>query len=370
MGIPKRINDQYVSILSSPISTEAVADLGVVLVHLNVDKLQSILKKPFGQSSTGEVLVGRSQGEKIQFLFPPPSHSQESTLAPSAAPMMNEALQQQPHTLTTWHESEEMLALYRSLQLQANEQPWRIVTQIGRAEAYQSLQKLKQIYILLMVCLLGVALLLSLWLARRITRSLRTLTINAAQIAEGDRPGMIHIESRDEIGLLASTFNEMNQRVADAHDQLEQRVEERTAEVTEAQKRAEAANEAKSMFLAQMSHEIRTPMNGVLGMSELLGETSLNEDQKKYLGYIRESAVSLLRLLNDLLDLSRIEAGKIDLDCVPFALDDFLTQLQLTGAILASEKSLQVTGHCASPLPPAIIGDPDRLRQILLKSAQ
>lgn len=194
---------------------------------------------------------------------------------------------------------------------------------------------------------------IAIWLANLLTRRVTHLTTGLRRIEEGDLTHRLTKESEDEIGKLAESIN----RMADSVGQSFQRLDE-------AKTRAEEANRMKSSFLASMSHELRTPLNGILGFSELLKIELENTDQRGYAQAIHDSGQHLLVLVNDLLDLAKIEAGRMELKIDSTDPRQLLDELAALHRVHAVEKGLTLELRCADDLPGQMNCDPTRVRQV------
>ena len=199
-------------------------------------------------------------------------------------------------------------------------------------------------------------------ITKSITRPIHRLRSELKAVSEGRSASKVDVKSNDEIGELSHSFNQMLESLRE----LESGRIHHIQQLEEAKSLAMAANKAKSEFLANMSHEIRTPMTAILGFTEIMREASDNKEVLNAADTVKRNSEELLDLINDILDLSKVESGKLDVEYIPCSPREVLSQVESLMKVRASAKGLPLQTKIAGEIPALIRTDPTRLRQILI----
>ncbi len=245
---------------------------------------------------------------------------------------------------------------------------WAVILERPVEEAYEPLYASMVRTSTLLLIGLGMALLASLFVARRVVRPIRLLSEGVERIGSGELGYRLALKTGDEIETLADEFNKMTSQLQESYANLEHKVEERTKELESTNQQLEAANRHKSQFLANVSHELRTPLNSIIGFTRLVlrkTEGQIPGLQKENLQKVLISSEHLLNLINGLLDLSKIEAGRMEVFAETFKLDDIIRVATSTVEPMLKDGRVRLVTEVAPGIPP-LKTDRDKLKQALL----
>jgi signal transduction histidine kinase/CheY-like chemotaxis protein len=244
---------------------------------------------------------------------------------------------------------------------------WLIITVVPEADFMQKIYENNLTTIMLCILTLMIAIALGLLTARSITNPILKLNESAKHLAEGFWEEMVNIEREDELGELAKSFNTMANKLHKSFENLEEKIEQRTEELAIAKDKAEVANQAKSKFIASKSHELRTPLNAILGFAQLMiNSTNLNSQEQRNLNIINQSGDHLLTLINNILDLAKIESGKTTVNIKNFDLYSLLDDLEDMFKLKVNNQKLSFTIEYSTDVPQYIRTDQIKLTQILI----
>ncbi|EAY3783395.1 two-component sensor histidine kinase BarA [Salmonella enterica] len=243
------------------------------------------------------------------------------------------------------------------------------------------LQQYKEIFIssVMMLFCIGIALIFGWRLMRDVTGPIRNMVNTVDRIRRGQLDSRVEGFMLGELDMLKNGINSMAMSLAAYHEEMQHNIDQATSDLREtleqmeiqnveldlAKKRAQEAARIKSEFLANMSHELRTPLNGVIGFTRLALKTELNPTQRDHLNTIERSANNLLAIINDVLDFSKLEAGKLILESIPFPLRNTLDEVVTLLAHSSHDKGLELTLNIKNDVPDNVIGDPLRLQQVI-----
>lgn len=347
---------------------------GVMGTHITISKLNESLKKIGDNNLTTTYIVEKSSGYLVANSLNKPNFKTisdgkiERTLVENIEnKSISEAYKNYKNTssLSFISEVDEEKYHIKIVEYEKEGLDWLIITSIPESIFTKDIKNNINISITLIIIALIIAIIIHIESTEFILKPINHLIEVSDKFSKGDLSKRAKIFRNNEIGGLSKAFNSMAEELNSLINNLEEKVKDRTTQFILEKERAEEANMAKSQFLANMSHEIRTPMNGIVGFISLLEKTKLDSTQKDYLEIIKTSSDTLVGVINDILDISKIEAGRMEIENISFDIRSIFESTVFLYDAKAREKGIELNMLISSAIPNFVIGDPTKLRQVI-----
>ena len=353
--------------------------LGVVVTRINMNRLNKITSARTGLGKTGEIYIVNHNGYMItRSRFVKDSFLKQKVDTEITRKYLHEVTAQsrrknlQTAAIYPSYTGARVIGLYAPIE----DVPWCLCAEISRKEALVSLTTLEILAFMILCAASMLAWMIGDVTSCLLTKPIKKLQRGVQQFSQGNLECRVGTEATDEIGDLSRSFDEMAENLQTSMTSVEtlnheiERRKQTEESLKVAKDQAEIATALKSEFLANVSHEIRTPMNAIIGFTQLLKEESLEKEQVEFLEIVEDCCNKLLKLINDLLDLSKIEAGKMDIKRNTFPLKKLLCEMESLLKPLAKAKKLDLKVTVQETVPAVLCSDSDRLYQCLVNLAE
>lgn len=340
---------------------------GVVGVHLTLSKINEFLKEITDNNHATVFIINNLSGKLIASTNESPSYIEVDdtsiraiTLSEISNPVVLPTYEQQMVSETLKDANDESVRVSSTAYINRSVD-WQIITIIPENQYSGYLSMGAQIFAAITILLLIVGILIWSRITKVVLSPIDDLVKSTVQFSRGNHRFKVKESNIVEVNRLSDAFMEMTEKINENILSLNLV----NKEYIEAKRKAEEANKSKSQFLANMSHEIRTPMNGIIALSDILIQEELNDNHREMLKVINESGKTLLQVINDILDISKIESGKMSCEPSVVELMPILKQNTLVFSNLANQKELDFRWQFSDTLPQFVFTDPNKLNQIL-----